>query len=54
MPLVGFELTIPVFDRANSVRALDRAAIAISKWNADSVWCSKRSPIEIRTTPNVT
>jgi hypothetical protein len=29
MPLVGFEPTIPVFERANTVHALDRAATAI-------------------------
>jgi hypothetical protein len=27
MPLVGFEPTIPVFERAKTVHALDRAAI---------------------------
>jgi hypothetical protein len=29
MPLVGFEPTIPVFERAKTVHALDRAATVI-------------------------
>jgi hypothetical protein len=29
MPWVGFELTIPVFERAKMVHALDRAATVI-------------------------
>jgi hypothetical protein len=29
MPLVGFEPTIPVFERAKTVHALDRAGTAI-------------------------
>jgi hypothetical protein len=29
MPWVGFELTIPVFERAKTFHALDRAAIVI-------------------------
>jgi hypothetical protein len=29
MSRVGFELTIPVFERAETVRALDRAATVI-------------------------
>jgi hypothetical protein len=29
MPWVGFELTIPAFERAKTVHALDRAAIVI-------------------------
>jgi hypothetical protein len=29
MPQVGFELTIPVFERAKTVHALDRAATVI-------------------------
>jgi hypothetical protein len=29
MPWAGFEPTIPAFERANSVQALDRAATAI-------------------------
>jgi hypothetical protein len=31
MPQVGFESTIPVFERAKTVHALDRAAIVIGK-----------------------
>jgi hypothetical protein len=31
MPRVGFEHTIPVFELAKTVHALDRAAIVISK-----------------------
>jgi hypothetical protein len=31
MPLVGFEPTIPVFERAKMFHALDRAAIVIVK-----------------------
>jgi hypothetical protein len=30
MPRVGFELTIPVFDQAKTVHALDRAATVIN------------------------
>jgi hypothetical protein len=33
MPRVGFEPTIPVFERAKTVHALDRAAIVIGKPN---------------------
>jgi hypothetical protein len=33
MPLVGFEHTIPVFERAKTVHALDRAAIVIG-WDS--------------------
>jgi hypothetical protein len=29
MPLVGFELTIPAFERAKTVHALDRGATVI-------------------------
>jgi hypothetical protein len=29
MPLVGFELTIPVFERAKTIHALNRAATVI-------------------------
>jgi hypothetical protein len=32
MPLVGFEPTIPVFQRAKTVHALDRAATVIGLW----------------------
>jgi hypothetical protein len=32
MPQVGFEPTIPVFQRAKTVHALDRAATVIGKW----------------------
>jgi phage gp36-like protein len=32
MPLVGFEPTIPVFERAKTVRALDRAAAVIDRY----------------------
>jgi hypothetical protein len=31
MPGVGFEATIPVFDRAKTVQALDRVATVIGK-----------------------
>jgi uncharacterized protein (UPF0212 family) len=31
MPLVGFELTIPVFQLAKTLHALDRAATVIGK-----------------------
>jgi hypothetical protein len=31
MPLVGFEPTIPVFERAKTVHDLDRAAAVIDK-----------------------
>jgi hypothetical protein len=31
MPWVGFELTIPVFERAKTVHALDSAATVIGK-----------------------
>jgi hypothetical protein len=31
IPRVGFELTIPVFERANTVHALARAAIVIGE-----------------------
>jgi hypothetical protein len=31
MPRVGFELTIPVLERAKRVHALDRAAVVIGK-----------------------
>jgi hypothetical protein len=31
MPLMGFEPTIPVFERAKTVRALDRAATVIGQ-----------------------
>jgi hypothetical protein len=34
MPQVGFELTIPVFERAKTIHALDRAATVIG----DSVY----------------
>jgi hypothetical protein len=33
MPLVGFELTSPVFERAETVHALDRAATVIGLSN---------------------
>jgi hypothetical protein len=33
MPRVEFEPTIPVFERAKMVHALDRAAIVIVKWD---------------------
>jgi hypothetical protein len=32
MPLVGFERTIPVVERAKTVHALDRTAIVIGNW----------------------
>jgi hypothetical protein len=32
MPPMGFELTIPVFERAKTVHALDRAATEIGKF----------------------
>jgi hypothetical protein len=32
MPWVGFEPTIPVFERAKTVHALDRAAIVIGQY----------------------
>jgi hypothetical protein len=31
MPRVGFELTTPVFQRANTIHALDRAATMIGR-----------------------
>jgi hypothetical protein len=34
MPGVGFEHTIPVFERAGTVHALDRAATVIGGWMA--------------------
>jgi hypothetical protein len=37
MPRVGFELTIPVFEREAAVHALDRAATVMS--NTGSVVC---------------
>jgi len=33
MPREGFEPTIPVFERLNTVRALDRAAIGTDPFN---------------------
>jgi hypothetical protein len=39
MPRVGFELTIPVFERAKTVHALDRAATVIShilRWASET------------------
>jgi exosome complex RNA-binding protein Csl4 len=36
MPQVGFELTIPVFVRAKTVHALNRAAIVIGRVNSYS------------------
>jgi hypothetical protein len=34
MPLVGFETTIQVFERAKTVHALDRAAtVSVSSWS---------------------
>jgi hypothetical protein len=33
MPLVGFEPTIPVFERAKTVHALERAATVIDEWS---------------------
>jgi hypothetical protein len=35
MPRVGFESTILVFERASTVHALDRAAIAIGSQQSD-------------------
>jgi hypothetical protein len=46
MPQVGFERTIPVFERAKTVHALDRAATVIGqKYNIPEnnsiflIWC---------------
>jgi hypothetical protein len=36
MPEVGFEPTIPVFERANTVHALERAATVIVSGGTDS------------------
>jgi hypothetical protein len=36
MPRVGFEPTIPVFERAKTVHALDRASTVIGKGGATS------------------
>jgi hypothetical protein len=33
MPWVGFEPTIPVFERAKTLHALDRAAIVIGNYS---------------------
>jgi hypothetical protein len=33
MPQVGFELTIPLFERAKTVHAFDGAATVIGIWN---------------------
>jgi hypothetical protein len=37
MPRVGFEPTIPVFERANTIHALDRAATVIGKFTCTLV-----------------
>jgi uncharacterized lipoprotein YbaY len=37
MPLVGFEPTIPVFQRAKTVHALDRAATVIARQTPGSI-----------------
>jgi hypothetical protein len=38
MPRVGFEPTIPAFERAKTVHALDRAATVIGNWqNGEAV-----------------
>jgi hypothetical protein len=34
MPRVGFELTIPVFERAKTVHALDRAATVVGRYDS--------------------
>jgi hypothetical protein len=38
MPLVGFETTIPAFERAKTVHALDRAATVIGLKAKLSLW----------------
>jgi hypothetical protein len=35
MPGVGFEPTIPVFERAKTVHTLDRATNVIGKWKTN-------------------
>jgi hypothetical protein len=37
MPRVGFEPTIPTFERAKEVRALDCAAAVIGYWGSTSI-----------------
>jgi hypothetical protein len=37
MPLVGFELTIPVFERAKTVHTLDRAATVTGNVSATTL-----------------
>jgi hypothetical protein len=39
MLLVEFEPTIPAFERAKTVHALDRAAAVISMWKLHAVNC---------------
>jgi hypothetical protein len=39
MPTVGFEPTIPVFERANTDHALDRAATVIGRYELERKYC---------------
>jgi hypothetical protein len=43
MPQVGFEFTIPVFERANTVHALDQAVTVIGK-NSSPYWYLNSDP----------
>jgi hypothetical protein len=47
MPRVGFELTIPVFDRAKTIHALDCAATVIGTWKLHTVNCVCVNGLEI-------
>jgi hypothetical protein len=45
MPQIGFEPTIPVFERAKTVHASDRAATVIGRYQTTSVENRKRDSI---------
>jgi hypothetical protein len=47
MPWVGFEPTIPVFERAKTIHALDRAATVIGAMWISAAEMSKRNIIPV-------
>jgi shikimate 5-dehydrogenase len=51
MPLLGFEPTIPVFERANTVHALDSAATVIGIINTIFFFFGATAPIWVGLPP---